>query len=366
MNSLLSLDDSKPKHERLAENLRREIQHLEPGTPIPAVTVLMDRFQVSQGTVVHALRHLRSKGLVARPPGKKRLVATGPRRRNEAILSVLLLRPQWSSPDYDSVSHALLEEANRQRLHLDTLQYGGPWREDIRALARSHDALIAIPSSKDSTALVSFLEEMRLPSLLLWEEASVPGIMRVADDDHAVGRLAVEHLRGLGHQKICAFLSEPPLGGMQHRLQGWADALRAAGEAHPENLVIDCSVEPGKDAIVGSYEKLRRWLFQNQNTLPGTAVFSLCWTGALGMLRALREVGIDVPGDISLLTHGGENRLCEFSNPSLSSVQTDISEFAREALSLLKDVCLGNAPERTEILLPPFLVERESTRTLPT
>ena len=362
--SLSSLDDAKPKHERLAENLGIEIQRLEPGTPIPAVTVLMDRFRVSQGTVVHALRHLRSKGLVARPPGKKRLVATGPRRRNEAVLSVLLLRPQWSSPDYDAVSHALLEEANRQRLHLETLQYGGPWREDMRALARSHDALIAIPSSKDSLALASFMEETRLPSVFLWEEPPVSGIMRVADDDYAVGRLAVERLRALGHRKIAAFLSEPPLAGMQRRLQGWADALREAGEAHPENLIIDCSVEPGKDAIVGSYEKLRRWLFQNQNALPGTAVFCLCWTGALGMLRALREVGLDVPGDISILTHGGENRLCEFSNPSLSAVQTDISEFAREAIGMLKDVCLGNAPRSTEILLPPFLIERESTRNI--
>lgn len=354
----------KPKHERLAEDLGLEIQRLEPGTPIPAVTVLMDRFQVSQGTVVHALRHLRSKGLVARPPGKKRLVATGPRRRNESVLSVMLLRPQWSSPDYDAVGYALHEEATRQRLHLDTLQYGGVWREDMRALARSHDALIAIPSSTNSASLVSFIEETRLPAVMLWEGPAGNNIMLVADDDHAAGRLAAEYLAGLGHRKIAAFLSEPPLAGMQRRLDGWAEAMRQIGEPHPENFVIDCSVEPGKDAIVGSYEKLRRWLYRNKNRLPGTAVFCLCWTGALGMLRALREVGLDVPGDVSILTHGGENRLCEFSNPALSVVQTDISDLAREALDLLKSVCLGNSPDCREILLPPFLIGRESTRKI--
>lgn len=363
-NSSLPVNDIRPKHEMLAESLGREIQLLEPGTPIPAVTVLMDRFQVSQGTVVHALRHLRSKGLVARPPGKKRLVSIGSRRRGEAVLSVLLLRPQWSSPDYDAVSYALLEEAARQRLHLDTLQYGAAWQEDMRAAARTHDAIIAIPSSTSSRQIVSFLEESRLPSVLLWEDCRAPGIMRVADDDYAVGRLAAEHLLSLGHKHIAAFLSEPPLAGMRLRLEGWADALRAAGEPHPERLIIDCSVEPGTDAIVGSYEKLRRWLYRNDNRLPGTAAFCLCWTGALGMLRALREAGVSVPGDVSILSHGGENRLCEFSNPALSVVQTSLTDFAREALGLLKACCLGDNPECREILLPPFLIERESTQPL--
>ena len=359
-----SFSPTRPKHEQVAENLGMEIQRLEAGAVIPPVTDLMDRFQVSQGTVVQALRSLRSKGLIARPPGKKRLIATGPRRKKEVVLNVLLLRPQWASPDYDEVGCALQEEATRQRLHLDILQYGGHWREDMRSLVRAHDALVAIPSSKDVESLAVLLDEMRLPTVMLWGETGSESLLRVADDDFALGRLAGERLLGMGHRRIAAFLSEPPQMAMQQRLDGWAQALREAGVSRPEDLVIDCSVDPGRDAIVGSYEKLRRWLFQNDNRLPATAVFCLCWTGALGMLRALREVGLDVPGDISILTHGGENRLCEFSNPSLSVVQTDVGELARSALGLLKDVCLGIKPDRREILLPPFFLERESTRTL--
>jgi len=186
----------------------------------------------------------------------------------------------------------------------------------------------------------------------------------VADDDLSVGRKAAEHLLGLGHKKVMAFLSEPPVSGMRRRLTGWEQAMRESGERHPEHLIIDCSVDPGKDAIVGSYEKLRRWLFQNGNKLPGTSVFCLCWTGALGMLRALREVGIEVPRDVSILSHGGENRLCEFSNPALSVVQGSVSETAEKALGLLKEVCLGNSPAETTILIPPTIIERQSTRKI--
>ncbi len=361
-NGLPAANGSKPKHAQLAELLDPEFRRLDPETPIPSVTALMDRFQVSQGTVVHALRHLRTRGLVVKPHGKKRLVTVGTKKRDSSVFNVLLLRSQWSSPDYDSMSYALLEEANRQRLHLEILTYGTAWRADLASAIKSQDALIVLPSSSDSPRLFSLIEESHLPSVMLWEEPPLRDMMGVADDDEAVGRMAAQHLMSLGHKSVVAFLSEPPLSGMKRRLAGWEDAMRAAGETNPSRLVIDCSVEPGNDAIVGSYEKLRRWLYQNGSSLPGTAVFCLCWTGALGMLRALREVGIEVPRDVSILSHGGENRLCEFTNPALSVIQCSVAESARQSLSLLKDACLGNKSRQRVILLPPSLIERESAQ----
>ncbi len=362
--SMINGSGSKPKHAQLAELLDPEFRRLEPETPIPSVTALMDRFQVSQGTVVHALRHLRTRGLVVKPRGKKRLVTVGHAKRDSSVFNVLLLRSQWSSPDYDSMSYALLEEANRQRLHLDILTYGATWRADLATAIKSQDALIVLPSANDSPRLYAAIEESHLPSVMLWEEPPLVDMMGVADDDLAVGRMAAQHLLNLGHKSVVAFLSEPLLSGMKRRLAGWEEAMRAAGESNPSRLVIDCSVEPGKEAIVGSYEKLRRWLYQNGNCLPGTAVFCLCWTGALGMLRALREVGLEVPRDVSILSHGGENRLCEFTNPALSVIQCSVAESARQALALLKDACLGNKPRQRVILLPPSLIERESTRPI--
>jgi DNA-binding LacI/PurR family transcriptional regulator len=355
-------NSSKPKHAMLAEALSREIRGMPPGAPIQAVTALMAQYQVSQGTVVHALRHLRAKGLIVKPPGRKRLVAVGRPLKSEAVLNILLLRPHWSSPDYDAMSYALLEEAGRQRLQLEMVQYGPRWWGDLNAAVRSHDAAVILPSAEENAPLLSLIQESHIPAVMLWEQPSVPGMLCVADDDFAVGQMATSHLLGLGHKNVIAFLSEPAVSGMQRRLAGWEHAVRAAGVAAPENLVVDCSVEPGKDSIVGSYEKLRRWLHQNDNTLPGTAVFSLCWTGALGMLRALREIGIRVPEDVSILSHGGESRLCEFSNPALSVIQASVSETARHALGMLKRVCLGDPPEESTLLLRPEIISRESTQ----
>lgn len=365
-SSLLGLPGSGPKHLQLSEVLETEFRQLENGSPVPPVTALMDRFDVSQGTVVHALRNLRNRGLVARPPGRKRLVVVGRTGRRDAVLNILLVRSPWTSPDYDAMIYALLEEANRERLHLETLHAVDTDREEFARTLSAHDAILLMPSSTHPPHLVPLVRQAGRPAVMLWDDPEDTEIFRVADENHCVGEMGAEFLMGLGHQRVLAFLSEPATSSVtKSRLAGWASALRAAGESQPERFIIDCSVEPGVQSIVGSYERLRRWLFQNGNRLPATSVFCLHWTGALSMLRALREVGIDVPRDVSILTHGGGNRLCEFTNPPLSVIQSDVRDFAREALALLKSACLGDAPRERIVRIPSFIIERDSTAPPP-
>ena len=362
----LATTRARHKHLQLSSALEDELRQMEAGTPIPSVAALMSRFGVSQGTVVHALRTLRDNGVVTRPPGRKRLVVLGQPGRSDAVLNILLLRSPWSSPDYDAMNYALLEEANRQRLHLETLHVADKHREDLVRTLRSFDALLLMPSSTDPSHLMSVVEESGLPTVMLWEDPPGRAIYGVSDEDLLVGQKATEYLLGLGHRRVVAFLSEPAQSSVQRkRLAGWEQALRQAGERHPKHYVINCSVEPGVEAIVGSYERLRRWLFQNGNRLPATSVFCLDWTGALGMLRALREVGIEVPRDVSILTHGGSNRLCEFTNPALSVIQSSTKDFAAEALRLLKSACLGDPPVKRVVHVPVHIIQRESTAPPP-
>lgn len=360
-----------PKHRRVADLLERDIRRSAPGTPIMPVTALMKRFGVSQGTVVHALRTLRMRGLITRPVGRKRLVTSIRGRSREALLNVLVLCPNWSSPDYNTTNQALHDEARRQRCALDSLHYGSEWgqewgadwREMLTGAVRAHDAVVVLPSSIPS-GLAEILQETRTPAVMFWEPELAAGMMCVADDDRAAGLMATRYLQNLGHTRIAAFLSEPTLQGMKNRLAGWEQAMREAGDDHPGRLVIDGSVQPGSDSIVGSYEKFRRWLFQNDNRLDATAVFCLNWTGALAVLRALDEVGVDVPGDVSVIAHAGQNRFTEFMKPALTVVRGDVERAARQALVMLKSACLGDAPADRAVLMPQAIVERASTRRI--
>lgn len=364
---ILRSDGARPKHALMAEALDREIRHLPPGTPISPVLELMDRFGLSQGTVVHALRHLRTKGVITKLPGKKRLVVAGRGKTRDAVLSVLALCPNWSSPDYNTMLQALADEARRQRFSIETVHYGTEWgaggTANLEPAIEAHDAAVILPSSLPSN-LAAILKQLSRPGVILFDEGAAEGIMCVEDDDEQAGKLATEYLVGLGHRRILAFQSEPPQRRMDNRLAGWRKAMLAAGEKRPEQFVIDGSVKPGFDAIMGSYEKLRRWLYQNENRIDATAIFCLHWTGALSVLRALKEVGIRVPDDVSVIAHAGENRLTEFTNPALTVVRGDPEAAAREALGLLKAACLGDTPAEQTIRIGQTIVERESTRAL--
>ena len=362
-----SAANSRPKHALMAEALDREVRQMPHGTPISPVLELMDRFGVSQGTVVHALRHLRTRGLITKIPGKKRLVAAGRTKNHDTVLSVLALCPNWSSPDYNTMLQCLADEARRQRFSIETVHYGTEWgaggTANLEPAIEAHDAVIVLPSSLPNN-LAAILKQSATPAVMLFEEGLADGIMCVEDNDEAAGRLATEYLLKLGHRKIAAFQSEPPQRRMNNRLAGWKQAMIAAGEKHPERLIIDGAVKPGFDSIVGSYEKLRRLLYQKGNQLDATAIFCLHWTGALGVLRALKEVGIQVPHDVSVIAHAGENRLTEFTNPALTVVRGDPEAAAREALGLLKSACLGDTPAERTIRIGQSIVERESTRRL--
>lgn len=337
---------------------------MPPGAAISPVTELMDRFGVSQGTVVHALRHLRTKGLITKIPGKKRLVASTRVQSRDSVLNVLVLCPNWSSPDYNTMNQALVDEARRQRFSIETVHYGSEWgaggTAHLEPAIEAHDAVVILPSTMPSN-LTTLLKQSSTPAVMLFDEGLAGGMMSVADDDHAAGHLATTYLQQLGHERIAVFLSEPPQLRMNNRLAGWQEAMRKAGHRNLEALVVDGTVKPGHDSIVGSYEKFRRWLFQNDNHLDATAVFCLHWTGALGVLRGLKEVGLDVPGDVSVIAHAGENRLSEFTNPALTVVRGDPEMAAREALGLLKAACLGDEPEQRAIRIGQSILERAST-----
>lgn len=356
-----------PKHLRVADKLGRELRQMAPGAPVMPVAKLMEHFQVSQGTVVHALRTLRMRGLIHRPEGKRRLVVSGSGRSHDAVLSVLVLCPNWSSPDYNTTIRALLDEARRQRCSLDTGHYGVEWgkewgihwRANLEVAIQSHDAIVVLPSTLPS-GLAGIIQDSGVPAVMLWEPELAEGMMCVADDDRAAGLMATRYLQSLGHRRIAAFLSEPDLLRMKNRLAGWEQAMRQAGAEDPRQFVIDGSVQPGTDAIVGSYEKLRRWLFQRDNQLGATAVFCLHWTGALAALRALDEVGLDVPGDVSVIAHAGHNRFSEFMKPALTVVHGDVELAARETLAMLKAACLGDEPVARHVLIPQAIAERAS------
>lgn len=162
---------------------------------------------------------------------------------------------------------------------------------------------------------------------------------------------AVRHLLSLGHETV-RHLSGPPDWVDAHaRVAGWRAALAAEGREAPDAFVGDWSAQSGY--------RLGQRIARDRSV---TAVFAANDAMALGLLRALREAGRDVPGDVSVVGFDDVPESPYFS-PPLTTVRQNFDEVGQRAFRLVLDRM--NVPDldysRERRVVEPELVVREST-----
>jgi DNA-binding LacI/PurR family transcriptional regulator len=174
-----------------------------------------------------------------------------------------------------------------------------------------------------------------------------PSLVSVAMDNRAGARLATSHLLRLGHRDI-AFVSGPVTSPeATARQRSWRDEVRRAG------LAAD-RVYPGDWSSASGYTAGQRIVADG---VP-TAVFAANDQMALGLLSALAEAGLDVPGDVSVAGFDDVPDAAYFT-PALTTVQQDFAALASRCVTVLEQILRGEAAKSVRIR--PELVVRAST-----
>ncbi|MGI5157532.1 LacI family DNA-binding transcriptional regulator [Microbispora sp. CA-102843] len=172
-------------------------------------------------------------------------------------------------------------------------------------------------------------------------------------DDRAAAAHATRYLLGLGHHTVHYVAIPSSTSALPQRTQGWQDALRAAGRPVPEPLPGGWSPRSGYLAV--------RSLLADRSV---TAV--LCGNDdlALGVMRAAREAGRDIPGDISVVGFD-DSPPSAYLNPSLTTVRLDFEGLGRACFGLLhRRLDPQNAPA-APAWSEPELIVRESSGPAP-
>lgn len=179
-----------------------------------------------------------------------------------------------------------------------------------------------------------------------------PDIPTVAAANWAGARTATEHLLALGHRQIAAVSGPANWSASMDRIAGYHSALTAAGlPARTEQVVeSDFTVE-------GGYRVAKDLL---QMADPPTAIFALNDNMATGVLLAAKEVGYDVPQDLSVVGFD-DIALATVSSPALTTVRQPLLEMGRMAASLLGRLIDEQPLEAMRLELSTRLVVREST-----
>lgn len=178
----------------------------------------------------------------------------------------------------------------------------------------------------------------------------------VVDTDQLDGaRQAVEHLLSRGHVTVWQIAGPEGSHAAQQRIDGWRQALQAAGRDAPPVLRGDWSARSG-------YALGRRLAAERSCT----AVFCANDQMALGLYRALREAGRAIPHDVSVVGFDDDEDLVAY-DPPLTSVRQDFGEAGRRAVAAaLGQVGSRVAPAPRVDAVPTQLIVRRSTAPPPT
>ena len=183
------------------------------------------------------------------------------------------------------------------------------------------------------------------------ESASLPRASSVAIDDRSMGRLVAEELLNRGHRKIAVFGSNPVAGdSLAMRFQGFCDAFTDRGLSYDRSLYRET-----RFSFEAGYDVARTFFAERPDA---TALFAMSDTVAVGAIRALKDLGMSVPQDVSVVGFDGVD-IGRFTLPRLTTVEQPVEEIARRSVNLLLDMMEKEATPR-HILVEASFRRRES------
>lgn len=191
----------------------------------------------------------------------------------------------------------------------------------------SHEQLVAITSQLLSRRVDAMIigaarygDRTRLEKVAA--EVPVVGVVRslpeaafpqVIPDDVGGGALAADHLAGLGHERIAQLRGPTDIGNFVRRAEGFSTRCRELGAA---DLTLDESARQ-PDRTEG--RRLMTELADRHEELP-TAIFAANDLMAIGALDVIRERGLSVPDDVSIMGYN-DIPLLENLDPPLTSIR---------------------------------------------
>ncbi|MCR5868174.1 LacI family DNA-binding transcriptional regulator [Aquincola sp. J276] len=275
-------------------------------------------------------------------------------RTKQTNLAAIVV-PDLSNPLFGPIVQGL-ERALRQQ-HLLSLVVQTPEepterRDLVHALAGRQVSGLLVLAAESSDLMLQAAKERGLPTVLVNRGSGDRHFSSVVNDDRESVRLVVAHLQALGHCAI-AHISGPSASSTgRARREAFEDRTRALGPK------ADFPIQEAAAFTRSAGQAAARVLLKRRPTV--TAIFAANDLIALGVLDVLRERGIRVPADMSLVGHN-DMPLVDLIDPPLTTVRVPVEQMSEQAAQLfLEHLARADLPVSTRVLMPTF-VERLST-----
>jgi LacI family transcriptional regulator len=203
--------------------------------------------------------------------------------------------------------------------------------------------------------MLTTLRNEEFPTVLIQQDAVSSKISSIIVDDNKGGYEAISYLVSLGHRRI-GVIGRNKEGSILYRINGYKRALRDNKLNYEEELIQDAEngIETGYNATKKFLERIKE--------LP-TALFTTTDLTAIGAIRAIKEKGLKIPDDISIIGFD-DVTISSYIDPPLTTMRINKRELGTQAVSeLIKLLEEKKGGER--IILQAELVVRGTCRNFP-
>lgn len=195
------------------------------------------------------------------------------------------------------------------------------------------------------------------PCVLVTNDAeglAYPNLSSVTSDDRQVGEMAIRQLVELGHKKIAVIGGDRQISDITMlRYAGCERAFRACGVPFD----FEGDYVSARFSYADGYQAVQTLLTRGREF---SALFTMADVMAIGAIRALRDNGLRVPEDVSVIGVDGL-AIGQYMVPKLATVRQSVEELAERSLEILRAQIEHNANARYETI-PVAVICRESVR----
>jgi len=268
--------------------------------------------------------------------------------------------PEITSYFFSSIISGIQDLLNPLGLNMIIGQSNESYEEEkslVRTFASiSVDGFLISPSSKTKNFdHLKMLTENNIPLVIFDRDCEGVEVDKVFVDEYKGAFQAVEHLIKSGCRRIAHIAGPTALSTARHRLEGYIEALKLHGIPFRKEYVIESKGFTPKHGI-----KPTKQLLALPN--PPDAIFTINDGVAIGAMFALKEAGIVIPDQISIIGFDDDPHSCYFK-PSLSTVWQPTYELGMlSARILMKRVSTNNdlSKIRIEKLYPELIIRGSS------
>lgn len=276
------------------------------------------------------------------------------------IQQIALILPDIANPSYSAIVKGIESAANARCYNVLLANSEGTPEKELKCFAmlrnKVADGLIYITNNAEDPRIRTALQELSengYPFVLVDEPViGVQADLVVADNFHGACA-AVEHLLNLGHKRIGHITGSRSTESAKSRLAGYIHCLKSRNVE-----VEEAWIKEGDYRHTSGYELTKALLSLEHRP---TALFVANDMMAVGALSAADELGLDVPGDLSVVGFD-DNDIASLVRPKLTTVAQPLEEMGSIAARLLLDrIELGHAGAAQTIVVSTSLKIRESS-----